>query len=69
MLELARRGLVHVLGSDAHSAAHGRPLRLSPAVERLRGVEPVHSSLEWMVERAPRAIVTGGPVTAPFGPR
>ncbi len=68
MLELARRGLVHVLGSDSHSAAHGRPLRLSGAVERLREVEPVRSNLEWMVERAPRAIVRGEPVRAPFDP-
>ncbi len=69
MVELARRGLVHVLGSDSHSASHGRPLRLSPAVERLREVEQVGPNLEWMVERAPLAIVRGDPVRAPFDPR
>ena len=68
MLELARRGLVHVLGSDSHSAAHGRPLRLSGAVERLREVEPVRSNLEWMVERAPRAIVRGRAGPSAFRP-
>jgi protein-tyrosine phosphatase len=69
MLALARRGLVHVLGSDSHSASHGRPLRLSPAVERLGEVEEVRSNLEWMVERAPREIVRGEPVRAPFDPQ
>jgi protein-tyrosine phosphatase len=66
MLELAGRGLVHVLGSDSHSAIHGRPLRLSPAIERLREVEPARSNSEWMFERAPAAIVRGDPVRAPF---
>jgi protein-tyrosine phosphatase len=68
MVDLARRGLVHVLGSDSHSASHGRPLRLSPAVERLGEVEQVRSHLEWMVETAPRAIVGGEPVQRPFDP-
>ncbi len=69
MLELARRGVIHVLGSDSHSAAHGRPVQLSPAIERLRAVEPVGSNLDWVAERAPRAIVRGEPVGAPFDPR
>ena len=66
MLALARRGLVHVLGSDSHSAIHGRPVRLSPALERLRAVEPVASNLEWVAAEAPRAIVRGEPVRVPF---
>ena len=66
MLALARRGLVHVLGSDSHSAMHGRPVRLSPAIECLRSTEPVRSNLDWVLERAPRAIVRGEPVQAPF---
>jgi tyrosine-protein phosphatase YwqE len=69
MLELAKRGLVHVLGSDSHSAVHGRPLRLSPAVGRLGTVEPARSNSSWMFERAPRAIVRGEPLRAPFAPR
>jgi hypothetical protein len=67
MLALARRGLIHVLGSDSHSATYGRPVRLSPAIECLRAVEPVGSNLEWVLEEAPRAIVRGEPVRAPFG--
>ena len=35
MLAMAELGLVHVLSSDAHSSAHGRPVALSPALERL----------------------------------
>ena len=36
MLDLARRGLVHVLASDSHSARHGRPVRISAGLARLR---------------------------------
>jgi protein-tyrosine phosphatase len=67
MLALARRGLIHVLGSDSHSPTRGRPVRLSSAIECLRGVEPVGSNLDWVLERGPRAIVRGEPVRAPFG--
>lgn len=68
MLELARRGLIHVVGSDSHSAAHGRPVRLSPAFERLGAVEPMRSNLNWVIEQAPGAIARGEPVRAPFQP-
>jgi len=68
MLELARRGLIHVLGSDSHSGTHGRPVRLSGAIERLGAVEPMRSNLDWIVEHAPRAITRGEPVRAPFRP-
>ena len=39
MLAMAEQGLVHVLSSDAHSVRGGRPVRISPALERLREVE------------------------------
>jgi protein-tyrosine phosphatase len=68
MLLLAERGLVHVLGSDAHSSRVGRPARISPALEVLREVEKVEPHLEWMVRGAPRAIVAGGEVERPFEP-
>lgn len=68
MLTMAELGLVHVLSSDAHSSLAGRPLRLGPAVERLRAVEALEPHLEWMVQTAPRAIVTGDPLELPFGP-
>lgn len=68
MLTMAELGLVHVLSSDAHTSLAGRPLRLSPAVERLRAVEALEPHLEWMVQTAPRAIVAGEDLELPFGP-
>lgn len=69
MLAMAARGLVHVLSSDAHSVRAGRPVRLSPALERLREVEILAPHIEWIAETAPRAIVDGGPLEVPFEPR
>lgn len=69
MLALAEKGLVHVLSSDAHSAHAGRPLRISPALERLREVELLAPHLEWIAETAPRAIVNGEPLEPPFEPQ
>jgi protein-tyrosine phosphatase len=68
MLALARRGVVHVVASDAHSSHGGRPVRLSGALARLAEVEPTRSHLEWIAREAPRAIVAGEEVTPPFEP-
>lgn len=68
MLTMAELGLVQVLSSDAHTSLAGRPLRLAPAVERLRAVEALEPHLEWMVQTAPRAIVAGEDLELPFGP-
>lgn len=68
MLAMAERGLVHVLSSDAHTARGGRPVRISPALERLREVEPLAPHVEWIAETAPRAIVSGAPLDPPFQP-
>ncbi|HSJ95752.1 MAG TPA: CpsB/CapC family capsule biosynthesis tyrosine phosphatase, partial [Myxococcota bacterium] len=68
MLELAGRGLIHMLSSDSHSARRGRPLRISDGLAALRGVEAVAPHLEWIAETAPAAIVRGEEVEAPFGP-
>lgn len=68
MLAMAARGLVHVLSSDAHSVRAGRPVRLSPALERLREVEILAPHIEWIAETAPRAIVNGEPLEVPFSP-
>jgi protein-tyrosine phosphatase len=68
MTSLAEAGLVHVLSSDSHSSLGGRPLQLSAAFERLRGVESLAPHLEWIAETAPRAIVEGGELTVPFDP-
>jgi len=65
VIRYARDGLVHLLASDAHSSLAGRPVRLAAAFERLRGACP-QGRVEWMAEIAPRAIVAGEPVTAPW---
>jgi protein-tyrosine phosphatase len=69
MLALAQAGLVHVLSSDAHSSHGGRPAKLAAAFERLGEVEPPRSHLEWIRDTAPQAIVAGGELALPFGPR
>lgn len=68
MLDLARRGLVHVLGSDSHSARFGRPLRLSAAFETLAEVDLMRPHLDWVANQAPAAIVRGDDVEPPFEP-
>jgi protein-tyrosine phosphatase len=69
MLAMAERGLVHVLSSDAHTVLAGRPVRLSPALAKLREVELLAPHLEWIAETAPSAIVNGDPLAAPFEPQ
>jgi protein-tyrosine phosphatase len=69
MLAMAERGLVHVLSSDAHTVLAGRPVRLSTALEKLREVELLAPHIEWIAETAPKAIVNGEPLTAPFEPQ
>ena len=67
MLGLAERGLIHVLGSDAHSARVGREVRFTPALEVLAGVERLRPHIDWIRRQAPEAIVGGtGGLAAPF---
>lgn len=66
MLELAARGLVHLLGSDAHSSRHGRPLALSRGLAALAEVDTTAPHIEWMSRDAPRAIVRGEEIEPPF---
>ena len=66
LLELAEEGLVHLLGSDAHSSRAGRPVRLSPALERLETVERLCEHLGWIARDGPRALLGGGEVRPPF---
>jgi protein-tyrosine phosphatase len=68
MLAMAERGLVHVLSTDAHTVLGGRPVRISPALERLREVELLAPHMEWIAETAPKAIVNGEPLETPFEP-
>jgi protein-tyrosine phosphatase len=65
-VELARRGLLHVLASDSHSSRYGRPLRLSAGLARLREIETLSPHLDWIAREAPRAIVSGDAVSVPF---
>ncbi len=69
MLDLADHGLVHVLGSDAHSARAGRRLELSPGLARLRELPWLRPHLEWIARDAPASIVRGEAATAPFAAR
>ena len=66
LLQLAADGLVHVLGSDAHSARGGRPVELREALELLRAVPELEPHLDWIAREAPAAIVAGEPVRPPF---
>lgn len=66
LLELAGRGLIHVLGSDAHSARFGRPVRLSEGVAALARVPALARHLGWIAQAAPEAIVRGEDVAPPF---
>jgi len=68
MLSLARAGVVHVLGTDAHSARHGRPVTASGALAALASVSLTADHLEWIARTAPWAIVHGRPLTPPFPP-
>jgi tyrosine-protein phosphatase YwqE len=67
LVDLARRGLVHVLGSDSHSARLGRPVRISDGLERLGEAERIQPHLEWIAEAAPAAILAGEEIEPPFG--
>jgi len=62
--ELAREGLVHLLGSDAHSSHGGRPVRLAAAFARLATVR-TPDQIAWSMDLAPRAILDRTPVITP----
>lgn len=66
MLDLAGLGLVHLIGSDAHSSHGGRPATISQGVARLREIDRVASHLEWVTEAGPAALLAGEPATPPF---
>jgi protein-tyrosine phosphatase len=66
--DLASRGLVHVLGSDSHSARVGRPARLSAGLDALSRVPGMRRHMDWVAEDAPAAITEGRKVMPPFPP-
>jgi protein-tyrosine phosphatase len=69
MIELARAGVIHVLGSDSHSSLAGRPVALAAALQVLGAVESARVHVKWIARTAPEAIVRGDDLTAPFPPR
>ncbi len=66
MAALAGRGLVHVLGSDAHSSRAGRPIALRGALAALAEVDRVAADLDWIAHAAPAAIVAGEIPKVPY---
>ena len=66
MLSLARRGLVHVLGSDSHSSRAGRAVRISDGLDRLADLPGLLPHLDWVAELAPAAILRGEALRPPF---
>jgi protein-tyrosine phosphatase len=59
LLALAADGLVHALGSDAHSSHGGRPVALSGAVAALRAAGLPDARVRWIADEVPRALVAG----------
>lgn len=66
LLELAAEGLIHLLGSDAHSSHAGRELRLSDGLTRLAEVDLVRPHLDWVSSAGPAAILAGDDVRPPW---
>jgi protein-tyrosine phosphatase len=66
MSALAERGLIHVLGSDSHSARAGRPVALSSALERLARLDRLAPYIDWIAETAPVSILRGEDVSIPY---
>jgi protein-tyrosine phosphatase len=69
MLELADHGLVHLLGSDAHSSHGGRPVRLSHGLARLAELARTAPHLDWIAKQGPAAVLNGEDVRPPFSSR
>jgi tyrosine-protein phosphatase YwqE len=68
ILALARRGLIHVLSSDAHSSHGGRPLRVSEGLRALEEVDLLRPHLAWIAGEAPAAILRGEDPDPPYAP-
>jgi protein-tyrosine phosphatase len=66
MLGLAERGVVHVLGSDSHSARAGRPVALRAAIDLLADVSLLRPHRDWLASTGPEAILAGDAVQAPW---
>lgn len=64
-LTYAAKGLLHLLGSDAHSSHGGRPLKLSAGLRRLAEVRG-SDDVAWIATEAPWGVLRGGDVTPPW---
>ena len=62
LVRLAREGLVHLVGSDAHTTRWGRPLAIAAAIERLR---EAGDRVARFAAEAPAAVLRGEPVQPP----
>lgn len=62
----ADEGLVHVLGTDAHSSHGGRRVELSAALDVLARVRRLAPHAGWIAHEAPAAIVAGRDVEPPY---
>jgi protein-tyrosine phosphatase len=58
VMGLAQEGLVHVLGSDAHSSHGGRPVHLAAGFASLARVRS-QEQMAWTMQTAPEAMVRG----------
>lgn len=66
MLSLGREGVIHVLGSDAHSSRFGRPVALTDGLEVLGSVTLLRDHSDWIANVAPEAIVAGAELRPPY---
>ncbi|MBJ7473301.1 MAG: hypothetical protein JHD16_18480, partial [Solirubrobacteraceae bacterium] len=66
ILSWAAQGLVHLVGSDAHSARVGRPATVSQGLRALATVPELAEHMAWIAADAPRAILAGEQVDVPF---
>lgn len=66
LVRMAEHGLVHLLGSDAHSSLAGRAVRLSGGFAALRRIRAVGPYIDWLALDAPRAVLAGDDVEPPF---
>ena len=68
LVDLAERGLVHLVGSDCHSSRAGRPLEISRALRVLKQAPAMRARLDWVAREAPEAILRGEDLEPPFAP-
>lgn len=66
ILDWAGQGLVHLVGSDSHSARIGRPATVSDGLRALASVPRLADHIAWIADAAPRAVLAGNAVRVPF---